>query len=302
MSQLSHHTSRLHGVALVALGVAVLSPDSLLVRLIQTDAGTLLFWRGLLTALSLGLMVQAGHGRASLNAAHQIGRPGLLAGALFGGSSICFTLSVLNTLVAHTLIILATAPLWAAAFSRIFLQETVTWRTWAAIAGCILGIGVTVSGSHDGGAAFSSVQGGDLLALLTAFLVAGHWTTLRRVGARDKRPALALGGLIAAGLALPFAQPLAVPPLSALYLGLLGLGVIPVAFALMAAGTRYLPSAEVAMMLLLETVLGTLWVWLALGERPGPLTFLGGAIVIATLIAYFADQQRRAATTARPAS
>lgn len=293
MDQPEQSRDRLYGVACVALGVAVLSPDSLLVRLIQTDTGTLLFWRGLLTALSLGLMVIARHGRESPAAAWRIGRPGLLAGALFGGSSICFTLSVLNTLVANTLIILATAPLWAAAFSRIFLKEQVTWRTWAAITGAITGIGITVGGSHDAPETFAAVRSGDVLALLTAFLIGGHWTTLRRVGASDKRPALALGGLLAAGLALPFAQPLAVPPLSSFYLAVLGLGVVPVAFALMAASTHYLPSAEVAMMLLLETVLGTLWVWLALGERPGPLTFVGGAIVLATLTAYFADQQRR---------
>ncbi|NJN06071.1 MAG: EamA family transporter, partial [Rhodobacteraceae bacterium] len=66
----------------------------------------------------------------------------------------------------------------------------------------------------------------------------------------------------------------------------LGLVIMPVSFGLITAGPRYLPAAEVGLLMLLETVLGPLWVWLVIGETPASGTFLGGAIVLTTLVVH----------------
>ena len=96
-------------------------------------------------------------------------------------------------------------------------------------------------------------------------------------------PAIVVGNFMTALVSLPFAATLAVTPMDVLWLGLLGIVVMPVGAALITTGPRYLPAPEVSLILLLETVVGPFWVWLALGELPSDRAFLGGAIVIAAL-------------------
>jgi drug/metabolite transporter (DMT)-like permease len=94
---------------------------------------------------------------------------------------------------------------------------------------------------------------------------------------------MALGGLVAALLALPLASPLTATASDFRYLAISGLVVLPLGFGLLAVAPRYIPGAEVALITLLEAVLGPLWVWLALGEVPAPAAVLGGSIVIGAL-------------------
>jgi drug/metabolite transporter (DMT)-like permease len=102
-------------------------------------------------------------------------------------------------------------------------------------------------------------------------------------------PAMALSGLIVALVAAPIAPAAVVLDDAQLaFMLAMGLFVVPVSFALITLGPRYLPAAEVSLLMLLETVLGPLWVWLAIGEAPGNMAFLGGSIVVATLAAHSA--------------
>ena len=77
------------------------------------------------------------------------------------------------------------------------------------------------------------------------------------------------------------------------YLLLLGVGVLPISFTLITLGPRYLPAHEVALFMLMETILGPYWVWLALGENPGLPAILGGAVVILTLATHTIVELRR---------
>ena len=84
-------------------------------------------------------------------------------------------------------------------------------------------------------------------------------------------------------LVLPLASPLAVSQSDFGYLLLMGLYVVPVGSALMFVGPRYIPAAEVGLLMLLESILGPVWVWWVLAEQPGINTLVGGAIVLSTL-------------------
>jgi drug/metabolite transporter (DMT)-like permease len=124
-------------------------------------------------------------------------------------------------------------------------------------------------------------------------ILAATFSLMRHFRSRDMVPAMALGGVITALIALPFATPAAVDGGDALALAVMGLVMLPLSFAMMAVGPRYIPAPEVSLTLLLESVLGPLWVWLALGEDPGEATLLGGAIVIAALAGNAAAALRR---------
>jgi drug/metabolite transporter (DMT)-like permease len=96
---------------------------------------------------------------------------------------------------------------------------------------------------------------------------------------------MGLSGLILAAVTLVPANLMSIQLMDWVYLALLGLIVVPIPFSLLAIGPRYLPASEVSLLLLLEAVLGPLWVWLVLKEFPGWLALIGGAIVIVTLVA-----------------
>lgn len=256
----------------------ILSCDALLIRLISADAWTIVFWRGLLVALSLAVLVALRSGRRTPAAFVAIGRAGLAAAVLLGVASVMFVGSITLTAVANTLVIAAAIPLFAALFARLFLGERVAVHTWLAMAAAIGGIVVLASGSLRHGGLV-----GDGLALGVAILIGGYFTVLRHARVVDMLPALALSGVVAAGLAAVPATPLSIDADDIVYVGLLGLVVIPTATGLIAQGPRYLPAAEVSLLVLLETVLGPLWVWLLLGETPTAEAFLGGAVVLAAL-------------------
>ncbi len=280
MSKRSDHA---RGLTLAITGVLVLSPDTLLIRLIDADAWTILFWRGSLMALTLGAYYALRYRHKAFARFRAIGRTGLLAGALFAANSMLFVTSVTLTKVANTLVIISAAPLFAAVLSFLFLAERPPWRTWLAVVAGLVGIAVIFSGSIGGGALL-----GDLCALGTAWFFAAHLTLVRRVRHTNMVPTLVVNGLIVAtvaALAAP-AGVSAVPADDVVWLFLLGVIVLPVSFNLIVRAPRYLPAPEVSLIMLLEAVLGPLWVWLALAEEPPAATFVGGALVLGTLIAH----------------
>lgn len=269
------------GTWLAATGVTVLSVDALLIRLAAAPAVDVAFWRGLLIALSLTLVYRARRGRWTWDPVREAG---WIAGALvfgFGLMQLLFVAAISNTRVANAVVILTAAPLFAAAFSGLFLREWVPLRTWVAIAVAIAGIVVVFGGSLGLGHWL-----GDLFALTGAMVIGANYTILRRSPDLSRTAAVAAGGFVCCLLVMPFAQPLDLDTRSMAVLGVMGLVQMPLALVLMTEATRYLPAAEVSLFYIGEAILGTLWVWLFLSEQPPPLTLVGGTLVIATLAAH----------------
>lgn len=273
-------SDHVRGIVLTVTAVLVLSPDALLVRLIDTDPLTLIFWRGALSALAILLALGSLWGRSTLANLLLIGRPGLLSGGISAVGTILFVYALRTTSVANTLVILAATPLFSALLSRLFLGERVARRTMLAIGVGMGGILLLFAGNLGQGTLV-----GDLCALAAASLWAGNLVVLRHARSVNMTPAVALGGALAALLALLFgATPLAVAPADFGLLLLLGGLVLPLSFALITLGPRHLPAAEVSLILLLETFLGPLWVWWVLGEVPNAPTIIAGALILTTIL------------------
>lgn len=281
------------GLLLTCLGVLVLTPDTLLVRLIGAEPFTLLVWRGVLQAIGIvALLALQYRGRLTLPF-RAIGNCGILLAIVFTGSTFGFIIALHLTSVAEVLVIIAAAPLAAAVFSLVFLGERVAPRTWIAIVFTLAGIALLVSENLGTGSLL-----GNLAAMLCALCIGGSLTITRHGRAVSMVPAMALAGILTGLLALPLALfleagslVLAGPQLG--YTLLMGLVVVPISFALITIGPRYLPAPEVGLLMLMETVLGPLWVWMVIGEYPGDLALIGGAIVIATLAGHSLAGGRR---------
>lgn len=279
---------RARGVAIVTLGVLVLTPDGLLTTLVAADKWTMLFWRGLLMALVFTAIALARRRRVPLPASAADLRPVLAVSVLFALSSTAFVTAIVTTSVANTLFIVAAAPLFAALWSRLFLGERVAPRTLAAIA-------VTLAGMA---AIFGDGLGrGDALGNLSAVGAAACWSAMLVVFRRAPRTniavAIAGGGYLVALTGVLIAPTLAVSGADTLWLGLLGLFVLPVSFNLISQGPRYLTAPEVSLIVLLEAVIGPLWAWIFIGQIPGAVSLAGGAVILATLAVYFSLGRRR---------
>jgi drug/metabolite transporter (DMT)-like permease len=272
-------SSHIKGLLITFTAVVILSPDALLVRLIHCDVWTLLFWRCLLTGTMQALFLAVIYRRQFLQSFRNIGRIGLVSAGIVTTGSFFFVNALKHTAAANALIILAATPLFSSLLSWLFLRDKIARHTWIAITICFGGILLIFSGSLRSGLLF-----GDLLALGATLMWASNLVVLRKGKAVNMVPANLIGNLMVVPITLlAGAQPLSVSPTDMTYLIVLGGIVLPFSFTLITIGPRYLPAPEVSLILLTETILGPIWVWLALNEVPQATTLVAGVLIISTL-------------------
>jgi drug/metabolite transporter (DMT)-like permease len=239
-------------------------------------------------AIGLSIIVAITKGKFGVGAFRSIGRGGILVACLSGSANVCFVLAVTHSNVANVLVILSTGPVIAALLGRLIVKEPTSGRTWAAGLVVIGGFAVIFFGSLGKGNSL-----GVVFALASVVLLSASLTVTRVHRTVDMTPALALSGLIASGVAAGFSLPVTLRATDLVILLLAGLFLVPVAVAFLIQGPRLLPAPEVSLVLLLEMVLGTLWVWLFLGEAPSREAVLSGTVIVATVIVHSVLQWRQ---------
>ncbi len=278
-SALSQRQHR-NGLLVTGLGGLLFTWDIPLLRLSGTDQWTMTMTRGvfMFVAISLWWLVSRrlnGQRTPFIN-----GPAGWLVVVTSTVANLFFIAAVTRTTAANLVFILALNPIFCAILACLFLKERPPLGTWFAALLALLGVGIITSDGLTTG-----TFGGDIMALVVALCMAVALTTIRKTGT-SVITSLATGSLMAALIASAWATPMAMPIQGWGWLALNGLVVIPLATALMAIGPRYLPSAEVGMFFLLDTVLTPVWVWMLFAEMPTLLSAFGGAIVIAALLAH----------------
>jgi len=268
------------GILLVACAAVCWSSGGLIARLVTTSPWTTNLWRSLCASSFLVLVLSIAHRRSILAQWRDGGRPVLAAAVCMAAASTCFILSLTYTSVANTLMLMSTGPFVAGLLGWLLLGERVAPRTWIAMGIALGGVVVMVSSSYGRGAMV-----GDLLAVAMAGSFAVATVLIRRHPEIQMAPAAALATALTALVALPFADPLQTSPRDLLLLAFFGVGQFGAGFLLFMAGARLIPAAESSLIGMLETVLGPLWVWLVLNERPGAATLAGGALILTALVA-----------------
>ena len=267
------------GLLITTVGVLLVAPDALFVRLIDADAMTIAFWRMFLSgaAVTLGFLIVKGTG--PFRAVFSTGWIGLLYMSGIGLSGLLFTLAVTLTSVANVVFIIASLPVFATIYSRLFLSEPISPRMLVTMAVVMAGLGVIAYGS---GETQNASWIGDCLALSVSALFAAALTAARRARHVSMVPAAALGYVIMAIALLPVADPLSVKAAQVPLVVAHGAFIMG-STVLLAIGPRYITSAEVGLLVLLESALAPLLVWFFVGEDPGRYALAGGAIVIGAL-------------------
>tara|TARA_B100001123_G_scaffold114188_1_gene132945 strand:- start:824 stop:1681 length:858 start_codon:yes stop_codon:yes gene_type:complete len=268
------------GVFLCLFGITLLSPDSLLLRLIGADLWTLAFWRGGLSAVGLAVVVLLLEGwKTGQQQLLRLTKQGVVVALSFAIANIAFIFSIQNTAVANTLVIMSLSPMFAALISHFFFRDPISTGTWLATFAIFLGLTLVFYGSLTTGGVV-----GDLAALVTSICVAISLVLMREHRDISMVPALAWSSGLVCLAALPFALPASLSGTSLILMLVLGLIVLPASLAMIGLAPRYLPAPEVSLILRLEALLAPLWVWLVLGEVPSRQTLIGGGIILTTLI------------------
>lgn len=266
------------GQIYVALAAIAWSTAGVLQRQLTVGTSTQLFGRAAFAGTALLAYVALVERGRVLRAFRSVGAAGIAVALCVAVASGSFIAALNYTTVARVLFILAVSPVLAALLARVALGEPITRRTLLAMGIALAGVAVMVGAPGDASLA------GDGLSLLTALSFAVMIVITRWRHDVSMAPATCLSQLILVVAFVPFASPGEVGGSDLAWLAALGIGQIGLGFALLTVGARLIPAAQVGVISLLEVVLGPLWVWLALNERPSALTLAGGAIVIGAIL------------------
>jgi drug/metabolite transporter (DMT)-like permease len=266
------------GQIYVALAAVAWSSAGVLQRQLTLDTSTQVFGRAAFAGAALLVFVAVVDGGRVVQAFRSIGLAGVAVASCAAASSGCFIAALNHTSVARVLFILAVSPVLAALLARVTLGEPITRRTVVAMALALAGVTVMLGAPGEGSLA------GDGLASIAALTFAGVIVITRWRHDVSMAPATCLSQAILVAAFLPFATPGEIAGDDVAWLAALGIGQIGLGFALLTVGARLIPAAQVGLITLLEVVLGPVWVWLALDERPSTLTLVGGAIVIVAIV------------------
>ncbi|SDR84621.1 DMT family transporter [Pseudomonas oryzae] len=270
--------ARSKGLLLTATGVLLLSPDALVQRWLNLEAMALLAWRGLLMGAGLALLLVWRYRGGFLAQLRACGSTGLWCGLCYASSTLCFLAAMQKVGAAVTLLLFSVSSAFAALLAWCCLGERLPRQTLLSIGVCMVGV-LLIVGDDLQGASLA----GCLLALLAALLLAGNLTLARSRPAVDMSPGLMLGAFMAAAFSWGGGEPASLDGQQWLVLLVMAGLLLPLGFMLVQLGPQSISPAEVGLLILLEAVLGPLWVWWLLDEAPSTGVLLGGAIVLGGL-------------------
>jgi drug/metabolite transporter (DMT)-like permease len=254
----------------------------------QAQAFEQVFWRSFFAAAFVGcalVFLQLSPLRA--------GRPGLLSGAMWALMFTAFVIALSLTTTANALVMMSVSPFLTALLGKLFLKDPIPVRTWIAATAAAVGMTWMFAGGLEMSARDVT---GMAVALLIPAASAVNVVALRAAHASlDLRPAVMLGAVLSCLIALPFALPFTATARDVALLAFLGVFQLGLPCMLLVMASRSLLGPEIALLGLLEVVLGPLWAWLGAGEVPAMATLIGGAVVLAALAGNEAAALRRTA-------
>lgn len=292
--------SPLFGIVLALAGVLVLTPDTLLMRLSGLSGWAMLGWRG----LGMAVVFLVCWALTARDRRHDLAALFTGAGAAVVlcqiANQVFFNLGIAAAPVAMVLFGVAVVPVFSAVFAWILVREPTHPATWVATALVFVGIAIAASDKGPDGAAFDTrALLGGLAGLGVAAGLAGSFVVIRLTPGLSILLTIGVGSVISALFGALLAGPHALTDGTLWPILLAAFVVLPFAFGAMSRASRHTQAANVSLILLLEVVLGPLWVWAGVGEAPTPRMMLGGAIVVITLAGYIAITARRS-RRARP--
>tara|TARA_B100000989_G_scaffold93247_1_gene67595 strand:+ start:1920 stop:2780 length:861 start_codon:yes stop_codon:yes gene_type:complete len=275
---LNNLTDQQKGSLLAFIAVIFITPDSLFIRLSNVDTWGLVFYRGIIPFFTVFLGMLIIYKLNFFKILLSSGYHGLIYVGTFSITNITFVVSIQNTNVANTLVMIATAPMLSAILGAIFLKEPPDKKTWISIIITFTAIIYIFSDSLKLGNFY-----GDILGFITAIGLAVGAVTIRSARYKNLVPAAVVGKLFVATFALFFIESFVLENKDLIIVPLMCILCVAIPFVLVTIAPRFIPAEEVNLFFLLETIIGPIWVWMIIKEQPSVETLYGGTVIIITI-------------------
>ena len=266
------------GSLLAFVAVMLITPDSIFIRLSNIETWGMLFYRGAIPFVVVLVGLIFFYKNNLLKALAGIGYPGIFYVISFSICNITFIISIQNTNVANTLVMIAMAPMLSAILGSIFLKEVPDQKTWIAIIITLISVTYIFYDSMEMGNFY-----GDLFGLITAFGLACNAVIARYAKNRDLVPSAVIGKLCVAVFAFFFVDSFYLEGTDLIIVPLMCVMCVAIPFVLVTIAPRFIPAEEVNLFFLLETIIGPFWVWMIIREQPSFETIQGGTVIILTI-------------------
>ena len=271
-------TDQQKGSLLAFVAVMFITPDSLFIRLANIDTWSLVFYRGMIPFITVFIGMLLIYKLNFFSMLFNSSYHGIIYILTFSVTNITFVVSIQNTNVANTLVMIAMAPMLSAILGAIFLKEPPDKKTWIAIAITFFAAVYIFYDSLQLGNIF-----GDILGLITALGLAVGAVTIRSAKKKNLVPAAVVGKMFVAIFAIFFVESYVLAEKDLIIVPLMCLMCVAVPFVLVTIAPRFIPAEEVNLFFLLETIIGPLWVWMIIKEQPSIETIQGGLVIIITI-------------------
>ena len=273
-------TNNAKGLALTSLGVFIMSLESLFIKFTTISPFLFSFYIGIFMFISM-ISTFVFKEKAVLKKAFNSSMLILIVCAiLMGTSNIFFITAIKTTTVANVVIIFGTAALFSALFAYIFFKEKITINIIIASFFMFVGLFIIFNDELEIGSLT-----GNIYALLCTALFAMSFVLLSRYKQMDRVLLTALSGLVLSIIAFFFCEDLAIDLKTLAVVMTMGLLISPISRVLLGTGAKYISASEVSLLMIIETIMAPVWVWIFLDEVPSSYTFIGGSIIVATLVA-----------------
>ena len=266
------------GSLMAFVAVMFITPDSLFIRLSNVETWSLVFYRGIIPFVLVFIGMLLIYRLKFFNLLRSNGYYGLAYVLTFSVTNIAFVVSIQNTNVANTLIMIATAPMLSAILGSFFLKENPDKKTWVAIFITFFAALYIFYDSIKLGNFF-----GDILGFVAAMGLAVGAVIIRSAKKLNLVPSAVVGKLIIALFAMLFVKDYSLNNNDIYIVPLMCVMCVAIPFVLVTIAPRFITAAEVNLFFLLETIIGPIWVWLIIKEQPTPETIVGGAIIVLTI-------------------
>ena len=266
------------GSLLAFIAVMLITPDSIFIRLSNIETWGMLFYRGAIPFVVVLIGLIFFYKNNLLKALLGMGYPGIFYVISFSICNITFLISIQNTNVANTLVMIAMAPMLSAILGSIFLREVPDQKTWIAIIITLISVTYIFYDSIEMGNFY-----GDLFGIITAFGLACNAVIARFAKDRDLVPSAVIGKLCVAIFAFLFVDSFSLVGTDLIIVPLMCVMCVAIPFVLVTIAPRFIPAEEVNLFFLLETIIGPFWVWMVIKEQPSIETIQGGVVIILTI-------------------
>ena len=274
-------SSQKKGSLMAFVAVLFITPDALFIRLSSIDTWSLVFYRGIIpfTIVFIGMVII--YQSNFFKILFSNGYKGIAYILTFSITNIAFVISIQNTNVANTLVMIATAPMLSAILSNIFLNENPDKKTWIAIFITFISVVYIFYDSIKIGNLY-----GDILGFVAALGLAIGAVIIRSAKKLNLFPSAVIGKLFVASFAIFFVNDYSLNDNDLIIVPLMCIMCVAIPFVLVTIAPRFITAAEVNLFFLLETIIGPIWVWLIIKEQPTIETIFGGMVIIITIAAH----------------